>query len=333
MNTFVPPGPLRTAVLFIGFKRFEESKAVIEAIQAVKPPRFYFACDGPRPDREGEAEAVQRVRDLAKLVDWPCEFKTRFSEENQSVKFGPPSAIEWFFQHEEEGIILEDDCLPMPSWFWFAQEMLERYRHDERIWVIMGNNLMTEWPVANNDSYYYSAHGYGAYWGWASWRRMWAKYDLHMKDWPDLVKSGLMEGHFLTRGERREALEVLGRSHDGRIHSWDFQLDYGRICNGALNVIPNVNLIRNIGFGDNSTHTGSTLDPRNKENASDIGFPLHHPKFMLVDRARDKEYFTRYVQPSALRRFKTLVKGALPKKVDQALTPILGDLQRKLGIN
>ncbi len=333
MTTQTTPYPLRTAVLFIGFKRYEESKAVFEAIRAARPPRFYFACDGARPDREGEVEDVERVRSLAALVDWPCEFRTRFSEVNQSVKFGPPSAIDWFFEHEEEGIILEDDCLPVPTWFRYAEEMLEHYRHDERVWVLMGNNLMTEWEPKNDDSYYFSAHGYGAYWGWASWRRSWKLYDLHMQHWPELRDGGLLEGHFLSSRESREALALLDGSWDGTIHSWDFQLDYARIVNGMVNIIPSVNLIRNIGFGDNSTHTGSDLDPRNKDTSSDIPFPLKHPTFFMVDNERDLTYFEKYIEPSALRRFKNMVKKALPEEVDKALTPILGKIQRKLGLH
>jgi hypothetical protein len=323
----------RTAVLFIGFKRYEESKAVIEAIRAARPPRFYFACDGARPERAGEAEAVEKVRSLAKLVDWPCEFKTRFSEKNQSVRFGPPAAIDWFFEHEEEGIILEDDCLPVPSWFRFAQEMLEHFRHDERVWTIMGNNLMTEWVNTNDDSYYYSSHGYGAYWGWAAWRRMWKKYDLQMTDWPALRDSGLLDGHFLSNGERDEAYGLLEASWNGKIHSWDFQLDYGRWMHGMVNVIPTVNLIRNIGFGEASTHTGNDIDPRNKDDVGEMIFPLVHPKFMVVDNRRDLAYFEKYIEPSRLRKFKNIVKSILPQKIDKAVTPFLGDLQRKLGLH
>ncbi len=331
MTPFVPPAPLRTAVLFIAFKRYAESKAVMEAIRAARPPRFYFACDGARNDKE--RKEVEKVRSLAKLVDWPCEFKTNFSDKNLSVKFAPPAAIDWFFEQEEEGIILEDDCLPQPSWFWYAQEMLDHYRHDERIWVVMGNNLMPEWPLKNDDSYYFSSHGYGAYWGWASWRRTWRKYDLHMSVWPQLRDSGLLDGNFLSRNERQEAHHLLESSWDGRIHSWDFQLDYGRIMHGCVNIIPNVNLIRNIGFGYGSTHTSSQLDPRNKEEAANISFPLKHPAFMIVDNRRDLTYFERYIQPSALRRFKNLVKKALPQELDKAVTPFLGKLQRKLGLN
>lgn len=323
---------LSTAVLFIGFKRFEASKAVLEAIRTARPARFYFACDGPRPDQPGEAEAVAKVRSLVELVDWPCEFHMLFSVTNKSVRSGPPAAIDWFFQHEEEGIILEDDCLPMPTWFRFAEELLERHRHDQRVWVIMGNNLMTEWPATNDKSYYSSAHGYGAYWGWASWRRTWNLYDLEMAQWPEFRDSGALDGHFLSNSERAEAFSVFENSWNGKIHSWDFQLDFGRWMQGAVNLIPTVNLIRNIGFGETSTHTGSDLDPRNKEDSSDIKFPLNHPLSLLVDNRRDLAYFERYIEPSTFRLIKNFVKNALPDSIDKAVTPFLGDLQRKYGL-
>ncbi|HQW04924.1 MAG: hypothetical protein IPH05_00675 [Flavobacteriales bacterium] len=322
----------KSAVLFIGFKRYDESKAVIEAIRAVRPSRFYFACDGARADKSGEAEEVERVRSLTALVDWPCEFRTLFSDTNRSVRLGPPAAIDWFFDHEEEGIILEDDCLPMPTWFRYADEMLERYRNDERVWVIQGNNLMPQWRTPLDDSYYFSAHGYGAYWGWASWRRTWKKYDLQMQDWPAVRDSGLLEGHFLSASEREEVYMIFEKSWNGEIHSWDYQLDYGRMVHGAVNIIPSNNLIRNIGFGSASTHTGSEEDPRNMDNAEDASFPIKHPMHVLVDNRRDLAYFEQFIEPSPLRRIKSLVKQTLPTNMDRSITPYLSKLQRKLGI-
>lgn len=324
---------MRTAVLLIAFKRYEETEAVFEAIRAARPPRFYFACDGARPDREGEQEAVDKVRSLAQRVDWPCEFKTRFSDTNQSVRFGPPAAIDWFFAHEEEGIIMEDDCLAHPTWWRFAQEMLEHFRHDERVWAIIGNNLMPEWPARNNESYYYSSHGYGAYWGWASWRRTWKLYDLGMQEWPALRDSGLLNGHFLNRSERTEAFDLFEESWNGGIHSWDFQLDYGRWMHGMVNVIPTVNQVRNIGFSGTGTNTLSDVDPRNKSETADMPFPLKHPRFFLVDRERDLVYFKRFIEPSTYRKLKLFVKGLLPSKVDKALTPHVGRIQRKLRLH
>lgn len=327
------PYTMRTAVLFIAFRRVEESTAVFQAIREARPPRLYFAVDAPRPGKPEEAAQVARIRELAGLVDWPCELKTLFNEVNKGVKYGPWNAMKWFFDQEEEGIILEDDCLPHPTWFRFAEDLLEHHRHDQRIWAIIGNNLMDEWMPANDDSYYYTAHGYGAYWGWASWRRTWERYDLDMKDWPELRKSGLLDDHCLSNNERIEANAIFESSWSGHIVGWDFQFDYGRTINGAMNIIPNVNLIRNIGFGNDGTNTLSGLDPRNKDGRQAMGFPLKHPKFFLVDRDRDLAYFSKYIEPSRLRKFKDLIKSLLPAEVDKAVTPFLGKLQRKLGLH
>jgi hypothetical protein len=327
------PYTLRSAVLFITFRRDDTARAVFEAIRAARPARLYFASDAPRPGRPEEAEAVARVRALADQVDWPCQVFARFSEVNQGVKHGPWNAMDWFFAHEEEGIILEDDCLPAPSWWRFADDLLAHYRHDARVWAIIGNNLMDEWPGRPGESYYYTAHGYGAYWGWASWRRTWQRYDLAMKDWPALRDSGLLRGHFLSRNERIEACGVFESSWNGTITGWDFQFDHSRILHGTVNILPNVNLIRNIGFDGSGTNTVSTADPRNKANVADVAFPLQHPRFFLVDRARDLAYFQRYIEPSTYRKLKFLIKGLLPARVDKALTPHIGRIQRKLGLH
>ena len=167
MSSFPAPGPLITPVLFIAFNRVQPARKVMEAIREAKPPRLYFACDGPR--NEAERNRCEEVRALVSMVDWDCEVFTRFSDVNLGVMMGESIAMDWFFENEEEGIILEDDTWPSQSFFWFCQELLERYRHDERVWCIMGNTMMGgSWE---EDSYYFSAHGYGAYWGWAGWRR------------------------------------------------------------------------------------------------------------------------------------------------------------------
>ncbi|MBS1937058.1 MAG: nucleotide-diphospho-sugar transferase [Bacteroidetes bacterium] len=323
--------PLRTAVLFIAFNREAPARKVMEAIRKAKPPRLYFACDGWRNERE--RERCEKVRALVKLVDWDCELRTRFNEKNLGVMMGESTAMDWFFEHEEEGIILEDDTLPGQSFFPYCQELLERYRHDERVWCIMGNNLMTEWEAADAASYYYSVHGYGAYWGWAGWRRVWKKYDVKMAEWPGLRDSGALEGHFLNNAEKEEAYKLFDGQFEGKIRSWDYQMDFARILDRGVTCIPNVNLIRNIGFGADGTHTVSEKDRRNKEKVDEVAFPLVHPKHMLVDAKRDLAYFENYIRPGQFRRFKDSIKGLLPEKVDQAVTPLLSKVQRKLGIN
>lgn len=331
MNHHPPSEPLRTAVLFIAFNRYDSARAVMEAIREARPPRLYFACDGPRS--EEERSRCERVRSLVELVDWDCELRTRFLDENLGVKYGESTAMQWFFDHEEEGIVLEDDTHPQQSFFWFCQEMLERYRHDDRVWVVMGNNLMTEWPLPGEESYYFSAHGYGAYWGWAGWRRVWNKYDVEIADWPEVRDRGLLDGHFLTRGEQKEVRKLMEYTWNGTIRSWDYQFDLGRILNHAVAIMPRVNMIRNIGFGADGTHTVSEKDRRNKDSVGDMAWPLVHPRHMLVDAERDKAYFRKYIEPTAFRKFKNAVSDMLPERVNKAITPVLSDVQRKLGIS
>ena len=125
--TFSPPYSLNTAVLFLVFNRLDTSKQVFQAISQAKPPRLYVAADGARVSKEGESEKVQAVRDyIMQNIDWKCEVKTLFRDENLGCKYAVSGAITWFFQNEEQGIILEDDCLPNQSFFWFCEELLER---------------------------------------------------------------------------------------------------------------------------------------------------------------------------------------------------------------
>lgn len=323
--------PLSTAVLLIAFNRVEPARMVMEGIRAAKPPRLYFACDGAR--NEAERERCEKVRALTAMVDWDCKLFTKFSDVNLGVMMGESTAMDWFFENEEEGIVLEDDTLPTRSFFLYCQALLERYRNDQRVWCIMGNNLMSDWEVKGSDSYYYSEHGYGAYWGWAGWRRSWRKYDVQMADWPECRDQGLIEGHFRSKAEMAEVYKLFEGQYVGAIRSWDYQMDLARILNRGVTCIPNINLVRNIGFGADGTHTVSEHDRRNKTDESELAFPLVHPRHMVVDVERDMAYFEQYIQPSLFRSFKDALKSMLPSKVDEAITPFLSKVQRRLGIN
>ncbi|MBK7385036.1 MAG: hypothetical protein IPI81_17125 [Flavobacteriales bacterium] len=204
---------LTTPVLLIGFNRIGPLRQVFEAIKQARPPRLYFAADGPR--NAGEQAACDEVRALAKEVDWPCELHTRFNEKNMGLRKGVSSAIAWFFAHEEEGIVLEDDTLPVQSFFRFCQEMLEHYRTDQRVWVVMGNNLMIDGEYETDGDYYFSAHGYGAPWGWASWRRVWNHYDVDMGLWPSLKNSSRLRDFFLNDREAHDVHLMFDRVHAG----------------------------------------------------------------------------------------------------------------------
>ncbi|TCP58762.1 hypothetical protein EV663_11728 [Rhodovulum bhavnagarense] len=240
-------------ILFLTFNRPDTTARVFEAIRAARPARLYVAADGPRPDRAGEAERCAEVRCIATAVDWPCEVKTLFRNENLGCRRAVSGAITWFFENEPEGIILEDDCLPDPSFFTFCAEMLERYRNDPRIMCVTGNNFQTDmgdWPY----SYYYSI--YNHIWGWASWRRAWALYDADLERFNSSGARNLLAGLSKVPGFRRYWSSVFERVKSGNISSaWDYSWTWTCWLNSGWTCTPCVNLVSNIGFGIDATHT------------------------------------------------------------------------------
>lgn len=320
MTTFDPPSPLKTPVLLTAFSRYDTARKVMEAIREARPPRLYFACDGPR--NAEEKVRTDKVRSLVEFVDWPCELKTLFREENAGLKKAMIGNMDWFFEHESEGIVLEDDTQPVQSFFWFAEEMLAKFRETNEIWWILGNNLMADPAPTPEASYYFSQHGYGAPWGWAGWRRSWKLYDGDMTQWPEVRNTPEWDAFFLSKGEKTEAYGTFEATWDGTIKTWDFQHDFSRMLHRGITVIPEYNLVRNIGFSGTGTNTLEGGDPRDVDNACEMPFPLVHPKEIIVDTARDLLYFNKFIRPPFKRRLKNAVLGMLPSAVEKAITRV-----------
>ena len=240
-------------VLLLTWRRPKSTGQVIEAIRPVAPSRLYVASDGPR--HELEADAVEATRALiAQLVDWPCQIKTRYSEMNQGCQLGVSSAITWFFEHEEAGIVLEDDCIPHPDFFPYCRELLMRYREDTRIWCISGDNFQAGvWRGAGS---YYFSH-YNHCWGWATWRRCWKHYASHAPVWEQLKAApSLQQAIFEDPLERRYWMSIWDKLFvDGTPDSWAYRWSLVCMANMGLTALPNQNLVTNIGFGEDATHT------------------------------------------------------------------------------
>jgi hypothetical protein len=273
---------MRSPVLIIAFNRPETTRRVFAAVREAKPPRLYVAVDGPRPGRSGEAERCEEVKRIATSVDWPCEVMTLVRRENLGCRFGPSTAITWFFEHELEGIILEDDCLPSPSFFRYCDQLLESYREDQRVFLISGHNRRDTWKPERHD-YFFS--NYGGIWGWASWRRAWSHFDGDMADLDACAESGLFENLLGRRGGRARLAafrRVRARSQD----AWDYQWGFARHKNSGLACVPSRNLIQNIGYGPDATHT---LESPSKVVAlHELQFPLRHNPYMVPDRRYDE---------------------------------------------
>lgn len=265
---------LRTPVAFIIFNRPDTTERVFAEIAKAKPSKLLVVADGPRTNRPGETEKCAATRAIIDRVDWDCEVLTLFSEVNLGCKRRVSSGIDWVFEQVEEAIILEDDCLPDPTFFRFCEEMLERYRHDQRIGLISGDNFQFG-HRRSDDSYYFSK--YVHIWGWASWRDRWAKsYDVTMAKWPQVRDGGWLADMV---GNTREAsfwTKIFERVHRGEIDTWDYQWVFANWVEGRMTILPSVNMISNIGFDANATHTTGASDLANLASYP-LDFPLKHP--------------------------------------------------------
>jgi hypothetical protein len=286
-DLILTPVLLQTPVLFLVFNRPDTTEQVFAAIRKARPPRLYIASDGARADRSDEAEIVAEVREIATAVDWPCEVKTLFREDNLGCKHAVSEAISWFFKQEEKGIILEDDCLPHPDFFSFCDELLELYADDERVSVITGNNFQNG-RLIGDASYYFSK--YNHCWGWASWRRAWKHYDVRLQCWPEWSQAHEWREKTPDTVERRYWSKIFKLVRAEKIDTWDYQWTASVWYQGGLTATPNVNLVSNIGFGPNSTHTASTDSPLSRIATFPLG-ELQHPATVVQNIDADRYAF------------------------------------------
>lgn len=295
---------LKTPILFLVFNRLNTVRRVFETIKSAKPLRLYIAADGPREGVAGEKGKTCEVRDyVLKNIDWPCKVKTLFRDENLGCKVAVSSAIDWFFKNEEMGIILEDDCLPSQSFFWFCEELLAKYKDDERIMQISGFNPLN--TAGRKESYLFSK--YGSIWGWATWKRAWVFYDIHMKSWPFVRENKWFRGFCDSKREEKWRINLFNRVYSSKLETWDFQWVYAKLKNGGLSVVPKINLIENIGFGKDSTHT--KFNPSKfQSNKGNIEFPLKFVLHSVRDMNYDKAYFKKVVEHSVFERILSLLK-------------------------
>ena len=290
---------VKSPVLFLIFNRPETTAQVFAAIRQAKPPKLYISADGPRAGRPDDQERCAQARSIATAVDWPCEVQTLFRDKNLGCKLGVSSGIDWFFQNETEGIILEDDVLPMPSFFTFCDEMLERYRDDPTIGMITGSNLVSKRVhpkgVGQNTAASYFVTAIPLIWGWATWRRAWQKYDLTMSTYPNWLASSQMQQLF--HGDAlvmRYWQDALDRVYQGKQDTWDYQWLFACWSTGMKSIIPANNLTDNLGYGMEATHTSATKPACLIESIpSDLSFPLIHPKHLQADWQVDRLMFKR----------------------------------------
>jgi len=260
-------------VLLLAFNRPNTTRVVLQVLRGVRPRQLFFAVDGPRGSVPGEVERVNEVRALSGEVDWECETKTLFRSSNKGCKLAVSEAVTWFFDQVDAGIIMEDDCVPEPSFFPFAAELLEKYANESQVFLVSGNNFqktrLTEF------SYYISR--YAHIWGWASWRRAWQHYDHKMSAWPRLRDSGWLYDYLGEKRAVRYWTRIFDDTYLDRNSSWGYRWLFSCWSHNGLAIHPHVNLVSNIGFGRDATHTLSEDNPLAFMQTKAVAFPLKHP--------------------------------------------------------
>ncbi len=280
------PGVGTAPVVLLVFNRPHHTRQVLEQVRPARPPVLLVVADGPRPGQPADASACAEVRKaVEEMVDWDARLLTNYADENLGLRRRVASGLTWAFEQVEQAIVLEDDCVPHPTFFRFCSDLLAYYAQDTRVGVITGDNFQPpSFPCKH--SYYFSK--YGHCWGWASWRRAWKHFDEQLRLWPDLKASGWLSGLFPEPGEARYWEEKLQGVYEGRINSWAFCWMFACWSQGMLTAIPKVNLVSNIGFGSGSTHCQDDTSPMANLPRSAMEFPLAHPPAMVVDFQADQ---------------------------------------------
>lgn len=285
---------IKSAVLLICFNRPDTTKIVFSSIRQIRPTKLYIAIDGPRDHKSQEKELCDEVLKITKKVDWPCEVKYLVRDKNLGCKLGVTQAITWALTDEDRIIIIEDDIVAEPSFFYFADQMLERYENDDTISMISANNYT---PLKEYKADYLFSK-YGHIWGWATWKRVWEKFDVEVPTLSSDVENGRLKEIALQSNElkyfSRFANRIKKLTDSGRINTWDYQFAYFRITNSFLSIVPKVNLASNIGINSSRTDNVGTINEDYYPSTNDFT-AVNHPVKVECNMLYDDVHFKNHI--------------------------------------
>lgn len=274
---------MNTSVILIVFNRPKATQRVLEAIRYTEPSQLFVVADGPRTDRYGEAEKCNYARKLIDNIDWQCQVHKNFSEINLGCAKRVSSGLDWALGITDNAIILEDDCVPHPSFFRYCDELLTHYADDERVMSISGLSV----PAAyQRDKHSYQFSRFHRCWGWATWKRAWKHYDHDMTLWPQVVEKDLLSEFLQEQSTTSFWYKKLQDVYDGKIDSWAYRWIFACWMQSGLSTLPNTNLISNIGITTDATHTVNDSFAA-QLIAEEMPFPLKHPPFVIRDQKAD----------------------------------------------
>ncbi len=294
-------------ILLIAFNRPDYFKQVFSAVKKVQPEKLFIACDGPRKNNPIDEEKCNAVKDIANSVDWNCDVKKLYRLENIGCGRGPSEAITWAFSHVDKLIILEDDCVPVDSFFSFAKEMLQKYEKENKVWMVSGDCYCPIEGCFDKSDYIFS--NYGHMHGWATWKRCWDAYDIKMSDYLEFYKKGGAYNVLPTKNAakiyNKKYLKVYNRIDEEIKHSWDSQWGYTRLKNSGLTIIPAKHLIQNVGVKGTHFNAESAVNRVKVENLPQV---LRHPTEISTNYYHEKEYFNRFIAPMYPSLFQRIIR-------------------------
>lgn len=271
-------------IVLIVFNRPAETLILFEEIRKLKPPQLFIVADGPREWKPGEQVLCTKVREIFDNIDWPCQVQKNYSSVNMGCKARVVSGLDWVFEHADKAVILEDDCIPSKSFFEFTNSMLSRYENDPSVGIVNGTTVITETDPGFD--YYFSR--FPQIWGWATWKRVWKKYDPDVLDWPNLRNTDFLSRWATNYAGVRKWRNSFDAVHQKRIDTWDSQLVFMLWKENLKSLSPTVNLITNIGFGPSATHTFDTSSSSSKLERGSLQNPIRHPLSSEMDISRDR---------------------------------------------
>jgi len=273
-----------TPIAFFIFNRPDLTKIIFRTISNARPSRLLVIADGPRKNIPEDLENCEASREVITHVDWKCEVLTNYSEVNLGLKERISSGLNWVFDNCDEAIILEDDCLPNQSFFKYCEQLLEFYRNEDQIMMVSGDNFQFG-TKRGNYSYYFSR--YFHIWGWATWKRAWQYYDVSMNKWPTLRDTSWLYELFKNKIIVNYWKIIFDDVYNGKINSWAYQWFFSGLVLKGLAVMPNVNLVSNLGFDTRATHTKNSKQLLANIKTEKMIFPLQHPKELTQNYEAD----------------------------------------------
>ena len=298
---------LNTPIAFIIFNRPDTTQKVFNEIKKAKPKQLFVIADGARNNKE--KKLVENSRKIIDQVDWDCEVHKNYSDKNLGCKIRVSSGLDWFFENVEEGIILEDDCVPHQSFFRYCEELLKKYRYNDKIMHISGQNLQFGKKRGNYD-YYFSIFNH--IWGWATWKKAWKYYDVNIKTFHDFKEKNKIKRILNQKITQKYWLKIFQAAYENKINTWAYIWTYTCWNKKGLTCLPNVNLVSNIGFDERGTHTTNKKNRHANMQTEEIKFPLSHPNKIKINQKAD-DYTNKHVYKIKRKNPINFIKNILKK--------------------